>query len=71
MEIILDILQDSEVQPWLMIQQGELLRMLGRFDEAVAVLKAVLPDGHSEVRVGKIERLASTGDTQVRILNAC
>ena len=38
--------------------RGELLRQLGRFDEAVAVLKAVVPDGHSEVKAIKIERLA-------------
>lgn len=69
MEIILDMLQDSEVEPRSMIQQGELLRLLGRFDEAVAVLKTVPPDGHSEVRALKIERLAQSGDTQVRELS--
>jgi len=40
------------------VERGELLRQLGRFDEAVAVLKAVKPDGYSEVRAVKIERLA-------------
>jgi len=62
MEVILRLLQDGEVQPWLMIQQGELLRLLGRFDEAVAVLKSVPLDGYSEVRAAKIERLAKSGD---------
>jgi len=69
MEVILDMLRDGEVQPWSMIQQGELLRLLGRFDEAVAILKAVPADGHSEVRAVKIERLARNGDAQVRQLS--
>jgi hypothetical protein len=69
MEVILDMLRDGEVQPWSMIQQGELLRLLGRFDEAVAILKAVPADGHSEVRAVKIERLARSGDAQVRQLS--
>ena len=41
------------------VTRGELLRQLGRFDEAVAVLKAVVPDGRSEARAMKIEQLAS------------
>jgi hypothetical protein len=53
-----------------MIQQGELLRLLGRFDEAIALLRAVPADGHSEVRAAKIERMARSGDTQVRELSA-
>ena len=69
MEAILDMLRDGEVQPWSMIQQGELLRLLGRFDEAVAILKAVPADGHSEIRALKIERLAQSGDMQVRELS--
>ena len=69
MEIILGMLRDGEVQPWSLIQQGELLRLLGRFDEAVAVLKSVPPDGHSEIRAVKIERLARSGDNQVRMLS--
>ena len=40
------------------VARGELLRQLGRFDEAVAVLVAVVPDGYSEVKASKIERLA-------------
>jgi len=40
------------------VERGELLRQLGRFDEAIAVLKAVKPDGYSEVKASKIQRLA-------------
>lgn len=69
MEAILDMLRDGEVKPWRMIQQGELLRLLGRFDEAVGVLRAVRPDGFSELRALKIEKLAFSGDTQVRQLS--
>ena len=70
MQAILDMLREGEVLPGEMIQQGELLRLLGRFDEAVAVLEAVPADGHSEVRAVKIERLARSGDAQVRLLSA-
>lgn len=70
MEAILDMLRDGDIGPWSMIQQGELLRLLGRFTEAIAILKAVPPDGHSEVRAVKIERLARRGDAQVRELSA-
>jgi hypothetical protein len=69
MEAILDMLRDDGDAPWSMIQQGELLRLLGRFDEAITVLKAVPADGHSEVRAVKIERLAQRGDVQVRELS--
>jgi len=69
MEAILDMLRDGEAQPCDMIQQGELLRLLGRFDEAVDILKAVQADGYSEVRAVKIEKLAKSGDTQVRELS--
>jgi hypothetical protein len=69
MEVILAMLRDGEAKPWNMIQQGELLRLLARFDEAVAVLKGVPPDGYSEIRALKIERLARSGDTQVRELS--
>lgn len=70
MEVILDTLQDSEAKPWNVIQQGELLRLLGRFDEAVVKLRAVPSDGHSEVRAAKIEKLARCGDTAVRMLTS-
>jgi hypothetical protein len=69
MEVILDMLRDDEVQPWNMIQQGEVLRLLGRFDEAVSILKAVPTGGHSEVRALRIEKLARNGDTEVRLLS--
>lgn len=68
MEAILAMLRDGAGHPSDMIEQGELLRQLGRFDEAIAVLKAVPANGHSEVRAVKIERLARSGDTQVREL---
>jgi hypothetical protein len=70
MKVILDMLQDSEVKPWNLIQQGELLRLLGHFDEAVVKLRAVPADGHSEVRAAKIEKLAKCGDIKVRMLSA-
>ena len=69
MEMILDMLRDGELQAWDMIQQGELLRLLGRYDEAIAVLRGVPADGHSEVRAAKIEQLALSGDKKVRMLS--
>jgi hypothetical protein len=69
MQAILDMLKEGEMNSWDMLQQGELLRLLGRFDEAIAVLKAVPPDGHSEIRALKIERLARGGDALVRELS--
>ena len=69
MEAILAMLREGDGHPTDMIEQGELLRELGRFDEAIAVLKAVPADGHSEVRAVKIERLARSGDSQVRELH--
>lgn len=69
MEVMLDLLQAHGMQPWSMVRQGELLRLLGRFDEAVAVLRAVPADGHSEIRAAKIERLARGRDAQVRLLS--
>ena len=56
---ILRILELIEDRPEARVTRGELLRQLGRFDEAVAVLKAVVPDGRSEVRAVRIERLAA------------
>lgn len=69
MEAILAMLREGDGHSTDMIEQGELLRLLGRFDEAIAVLKAVPADGHSEVRAVKIERLARSGDSQVRELH--
>lgn len=51
------------------VERGELLRQLGLFDEAVAVLKAVKPDGYSEVKAVKIERLAQAGIAELRALD--
>lgn len=51
------------------VERGELLRQLGRFDEAVKVLKAVKPDGYSEVKAVKIERLAQAQVSELRVLN--
>lgn len=70
MEAILAMLREGDGHPTEMIEQGELLRLLGRFDEAIAVLKAVPADGYSEVRAVKIERLARNRDSQVRELSS-
>ena len=50
------------------VARGELLRQLGRFDEAVSVLKAVKPDGYSEVKASKIQRLAQSRHAQLATL---
>lgn len=55
---ILRLLELIEHYPEEQVMRGELLRQLGRFDDAVAVLKAVKPDGYSEVKAVKIESLA-------------
>lgn len=65
---ILRLLVLVESDPNRQVERGELLRQLGRFDEAVAVLKAVEPNGHSEVKAVKIERLARAHDAQLRML---
>jgi hypothetical protein len=63
---ILALIEDS---PKAQVTRGELLRQLGRFDDAVAVLKAVVPDGRSEVRAVRIERLARAGISELQALN--
>ncbi|MCS0631654.1 hypothetical protein NX786_20210 [Telluria mixta] len=63
------LLQLVECAPSQQVERGELLRQLGRFDEAVAILKAVPADGHNEIRALKIEKLARSGDTQVQELS--
>lgn len=68
MEAMLELLDASEMTPGDQVQKGEVLRLLGRFGEAVAVLKAVPADGHNECRAVMIERLARQGDLQVRLL---
>lgn len=69
MEAMLDLLDASEMTPGDQVQKGEVLRLLGRFDEAVAVLKAVPTDGRNECRAARIERLARQGDQQVKLLH--
>ena len=49
--------------------RGELLRQMGRFDEAVAVLKAVIPDGYSEVKAIKIERFALARENRLQMMD--
>lgn len=66
----LRLLELFEHDPDEQVARGELLRQLGRFDEAVAVLKAVKPDGYREVKALKIKRLALAGMVEVRDLKA-
>lgn len=70
MEAMLGLLDAGDMNPADRVQKGEILRLLGRFDEAIAVLKAVPADGHSEVRAVKIEKLARQGDLMVRPLGS-
>jgi len=67
---ILRILELVEGNPNARVTRGELLRQLGRFNEAVPVLKAVVPDGRSEVRAVRIERLARAGIPELQDLSA-
>lgn len=64
----LRLLELVERDPKAQVARGELLRQLGRFDEAVAVLKAVKPDGYSEVKAVRIERLARARNSELSIL---
>lgn len=66
----LRLLELIEHDPNAQVERGELLRQLGRFDEAVAVLKAVKPDGYSEVKAVKIELLAAAGIAELRDLKS-
>jgi len=45
MEEMLCLLEMGELASRDLVQKGELLRLLGRFDEAISVLKSVRPDG--------------------------
>jgi hypothetical protein len=65
---ILRLLELFENTPSEQVQRGELLRQLGRFDEAIEVLKAVKPDGYSEVKASKIQRLAQARHTKLALL---
>jgi hypothetical protein len=64
----LRLLELIEANPKAQVTRGELLRQLGRFDEAVAVLKAIKPDGYSEVKAVRIERLATAGIAELQDL---
>ncbi|WP_139168759.1 MULTISPECIES: hypothetical protein [unclassified Duganella] len=68
-ENTLRLLQLIEHDSGEQVMRGELLRQLGRFDEAVAVLKAVEPDGYSETRASKVQRLAQAQISDLSILN--
>lgn len=68
MEALLSLIGKDGLEPRDMATRGELLRQLGRFDESVAVLSMVLPDGYSEVRASRIIDLARAGDTLPRPL---
>lgn len=65
---LLELLEQGDMTPHDMVEKGELLRLLGRFDEAVAVLQAVPADGNNEIRASLIEQLARRADMQVRPL---
>lgn len=69
MRALLILLEEGDMPPCDMVEKGELLRLMGRFGEAVAVLKAVPPDGYNEIRAVRIEKLALRGDNQVRPLS--
>lgn len=64
----LRLLELFETDPSNQVERGELLRQLGRFGEAVAVLKAVKPDGYSEIKASKIQRLAQAHHTKLALL---
>ena len=70
MHAILTLLEQDEMRAHDLVEKGELLRLLGRFGDAIAVLKAVPPDGHNEIRASRIEALARRRDTRVRELVA-
>jgi hypothetical protein len=67
---MLRLLELLEHDPKEQVARGELLRQQGRFDEAVAVLRAVEPDGYSEVKAVKIERLAAARRAELQDLKA-
>jgi hypothetical protein len=64
----LRLLELFENDPEQQVERGELLRQLGRFEEAVAVLKAVKPNGYSEVKAVKIQRFAETRNAELQSL---
>jgi hypothetical protein len=68
MRELLALLEQGEMNASDMVEKGELLRQLGHFYDAVAILKAVPADGYNEVRAVQIEALARAGDRVVRAL---
>lgn len=62
------LLELIQRDPKAQVERGELLRQLTRFDEAVGILKAVKPDGYSEIKAVKIERLARASNSALSIL---
>jgi hypothetical protein len=68
MQALLELLDADVMDAGDLVEKGELLRQLGRFNDAVAVLKAVPADGYNEVRAARIEVLAQAGDRVVREL---
>lgn len=68
---LLSMLEQQALTPEKQVEKAELLRLLGRFEESVAVAKAVPPDGYNEVRAIKIERLARARSCAVHMLGAC
>jgi hypothetical protein len=65
---VLRLLELFENDPEQQVARGELPRQLGRFEEAVAVLKAVKPNGYSEVKAVKIQRFAETRNADLQAL---
>lgn len=47
---------------------GHLLSQRSLIDEAVAVLKAVQPNGYSEINASKIQRLAMAGNSRLQAM---
>ncbi|MGZ8341192.1 MAG: hypothetical protein ACXWU9_16600 [Telluria sp.] len=62
---LLDLFECTESN---FVEQGELLRQLGRFDEAIRCLKSVKPDGFSEVTASRIQTWAQEGETTLMLL---
>jgi len=52
------------------VARDEIMRQLGRFDEAVALLKTAKSDRYNEVLAVKIERLAAAGIAELHALNS-
>lgn len=70
MQALLELLDAGELDSGDMVEKGELLRQLGCFDDAVAVLTAVPANGYDEVRAVRIVALARAGDRVVRALRS-